>query len=44
MGDLSDRANAASSDLSRRLEQQPLTSVMIAAGAGFLVGLLLGRR
>ncbi len=44
MGDISDRANAASSDLSHRVEQQPLTSVLIAAGAGLLVGILLARR
>jgi ElaB/YqjD/DUF883 family membrane-anchored ribosome-binding protein len=44
VGDLSDRANSASKDLSRRVEAQPLTSVLIAAAAGFVVGLLFSRR
>jgi ElaB/YqjD/DUF883 family membrane-anchored ribosome-binding protein len=42
--DLGDRASEASHDLSRRVEQQPLTSVLVAAGVGFVAGLLLSRR
>jgi len=42
--DVSDRASAATHDLSRRVEQQPLTSVLLAASAGFVVGLLMVRR
>jgi ElaB/YqjD/DUF883 family membrane-anchored ribosome-binding protein len=44
VGDIGDRASAATHDLTRRVEQQPLTSVLVAAGAGFVVGLLMGRR
>ncbi len=42
--EIGDRATHATQDLSRRVEEQPLTSLLIAAGAGFLVGLVLGRR
>jgi len=42
--DVSDRATAATKDLSRRVEEQPLTSVLVAAAAGFVIGLLFSRR
>jgi ElaB/YqjD/DUF883 family membrane-anchored ribosome-binding protein len=38
------RASEAAQEFSHRVERQPLTSVLIAAGAGFVIGLVLGRR
>lgn len=35
-----ERAAAAADDLSATIEQNPLTSVLIALGAGYLVGVL----
>lgn len=42
--EIGERATDATRDLSRHVEQQPLASILIAAGAGFVAGLLLGRR
>jgi ElaB/YqjD/DUF883 family membrane-anchored ribosome-binding protein len=40
------RSNAddAVSELAKRVEQQPLSAVLVAGGVGLLVGLLLARR
>jgi ElaB/YqjD/DUF883 family membrane-anchored ribosome-binding protein len=44
VNDFGDRASSATQELTRRVEQQPLSSVAIAVGTGFVLGLLLGRR
>jgi ElaB/YqjD/DUF883 family membrane-anchored ribosome-binding protein len=38
------RADDAMQDLGKQIENQPITSVLIAAGVGLLAGLMLGRR
>ncbi len=44
VNDIGDRASDATQQLTRRVEQQPLSSVAIAVGVGFFLGLILGRR
>jgi ElaB/YqjD/DUF883 family membrane-anchored ribosome-binding protein len=37
-------ADETANDLAKRVEQQPLSSIMVAAGVGLVAGLLLARR
>lgn len=39
-----DQARALAEDLERRITERPLTNILIAFGAGFVVGRLLDRR
>jgi ElaB/YqjD/DUF883 family membrane-anchored ribosome-binding protein len=41
---VSRRADDAVGELARRVEQQPISSILIAGGVGLLTGLLLARR
>jgi ElaB/YqjD/DUF883 family membrane-anchored ribosome-binding protein len=41
---VSRRADGAVNDLADRVEEQPITALLIAGGVGLLAGLLLGRR
>ena len=41
---VSRRADSAASDLADRVEEAPLTALLIAGGVGLLAGLILGRR
>jgi ElaB/YqjD/DUF883 family membrane-anchored ribosome-binding protein len=41
---VSKRADQAVHDLADRVEEQPITSLLIAGGVGLLAGLLLARR
>ena len=38
------RAGGAANELADRVEEQPITSLLIAGGVGLLAGLLLARR
>jgi len=44
IGERKSQAQNAEASLERRIRRQPLTSVLVAAGAGFLMGALWHRR
>jgi ElaB/YqjD/DUF883 family membrane-anchored ribosome-binding protein len=37
-------ADGTANDLAKRVEQQPLSSIVVAAGVGLVAGMLLARR